>query len=99
MFLEDLPMWGYIGEVEGEDLLLGHLETARRYLYPHLHFSIGYNVDQIVSVNVSTNPQRKVSHLSAEIDVLCYNDTFGRTHSFTQCSLSPIPFTPMHSHV
>mmetsp|Transcript_43249 Transcript_43249/g.117081 ORF Transcript_43249/g.117081 Transcript_43249/m.117081 type:complete len:550 (+) Transcript_43249:564-2213(+) len=60
MFLEDLPMWGYIGEVEGEDLLLGHLETARRYLYPHLHFSIGYNVDQIVSVNVSTNPQRKV---------------------------------------
>ena len=40
-------MWGYIGEVEGEDLLLGHLETARRYLYPHLHFSIGYNVDQV----------------------------------------------------
>lgn len=60
MFIEDLPMWGYIGEVEGEDLLLGHLESARIYLYPHLHFSIGYNVDQIVSVNVSTNPQRKV---------------------------------------
>jgi hypothetical protein len=43
-------MWGYIGEVEGEDLLLGHLETARRYLYPHLHFSIGYNVDQVRGV-------------------------------------------------
>ena len=60
MFLDELPMWGYIGEVEGEDLLLGHLEHARRYLYPHLHFSLGYNVDQIVSVNVSTHPQRKV---------------------------------------
>lgn len=68
MFVEDLPMWGYIGEVEGEDLLLGHLETARRYLYPHLHFSIGYNVDQIVSVNVSTNPQRKVDITDEEID-------------------------------
>lgn len=30
MFIEDLPMWGYIGEVEGEELLLGHLETAHR---------------------------------------------------------------------
>lgn len=30
MFIEDLPMWGYIGEVEGEELLLGHMETAHR---------------------------------------------------------------------
>lgn len=67
MFVEDLPMWGYIGEVEGEDVLLGHLETVRRYIYPHLHFSIGYNVDQIVSVNVSTNPQRKVD-ITEEFD-------------------------------
>jgi hypothetical protein len=70
MFLEDLPMWGYIGEVEGEDLLLGHLESARRYLYPHLHFSIGYNThDQIVSVNVSTNPQRKVDITDEMVEV------------------------------
>jgi len=60
MFVEDLPMWGYVGEVEGEDVLLPNLEQVRRYIYPHLHFEIGYNVDQIVSVNVSTNPQRKV---------------------------------------
>ncbi len=67
MFIEDLPMWGYVGEVEGEDVLLGHLETGRRYLYPHLHFSIGYNEDQVVSVNVSTNPQRKVD-ITEEFD-------------------------------
>jgi len=60
MYIDDLPMWGYVGEVEGEDVLLGHLETVRRYIYPHLHFSVGYNGDQVVSVNVSTNPQRKV---------------------------------------
>ena len=56
MFVDDLPMWGYIGEVEGEDLLLGDLEKARRYLYPPLHFQIGYNSDQLVSVNVSPAP-------------------------------------------
>mmetsp|Transcript_41743 Transcript_41743/g.94262 ORF Transcript_41743/g.94262 Transcript_41743/m.94262 type:complete len:597 (-) Transcript_41743:525-2315(-) len=69
MFIEDLPMWGYIGEVEGEELLLGHLETAHRYLYPHLHFSIGYNVDQVVSVNVSTNPQRKLDITAESVDI------------------------------
>merc|ERR1712185_429607 len=62
-------MGGYIGEVEGEELLLGHLETAHRYLYPHLHFSIGYNMDQIVSVNVSTNPQRKVDITNEVSDI------------------------------
>jgi hypothetical protein len=67
MFIEDLPMWGYVGEVEGEDVLLGHLETVRRYIYPHLHFSIGYNENQVVSVNVSTNPQRKVD-ITEEFD-------------------------------
>mmetsp|Transcript_6274 Transcript_6274/g.9514 ORF Transcript_6274/g.9514 Transcript_6274/m.9514 type:complete len:602 (-) Transcript_6274:315-2120(-) len=60
MFVDGLPMWGYVGEEEGEELLLGNLEASRRYLYPHLHFSLGYNNDQVVSVNVSTNPQRKV---------------------------------------
>jgi len=65
MFIDNLPMWGYIGEEEGEALLLGHLETSRRYLYPHLHFSLGYNRDEIVTVNVSTNPQRKVDITTA----------------------------------
>jgi len=40
-----------------------------RYLYPHLHFSVGYNVDQIVSVNVSTNPQRKLDITEENTDV------------------------------
>lgn len=30
------------------------------YLYPHLHFSIGYSNDQIVAVNVTTDPKRRV---------------------------------------
>mmetsp|Transcript_8308 Transcript_8308/g.14075 ORF Transcript_8308/g.14075 Transcript_8308/m.14075 type:complete len:595 (+) Transcript_8308:31-1815(+) len=61
MFLDDLPMWGYVGEVTHEEFLLGKsIQGARVYLYPHLHFSMGYNGDQIVSVNVTTDPKRRV---------------------------------------
>ena len=61
MFIDDLPMWGYVGEVAHEEFLLGKsIQGARVYLYPHLHFSIGYNNDQIVSVNVTTDPKRRV---------------------------------------
>ena len=34
-----------------------------------MHFSVGYNVDQIVSVNVSTNPQRKLDITEEHTDV------------------------------
>ena len=41
-------MWGYLGEVVHEEFLLGKsIQGARVYLYPHLHFSIGYNNDQV----------------------------------------------------
>lgn len=54
-------MWGYVGEVTHEEFLLGKsIQGARVYLYPHLHFSVGYNNDQIVSVNVTTDPKRRV---------------------------------------
>lgn len=44
-----------------EEFLLGKsIQGARVYLYPHLHFSIGYNNDQIVSANVTTDPKRRV---------------------------------------
>ena len=61
LFFDDLPMWGYLGEVVHEEFLLGKsIQGARVYLYPHLHFSFGYNNDQIVSANVTTDPKRRV---------------------------------------
>lgn len=61
MFVDDLPMWAYVGEVVHEEFLLGKsIQGSRVYLYPHLSFSIGYNDDQIVSVNVTTDPHRRV---------------------------------------
>jgi len=59
--IDDLPLWGYIGEVVHEEFLLGRsIQGARVYLYPHLHFSLGFNGDQIVSANVTTDSKRRV---------------------------------------
>mmetsp|Transcript_26860 Transcript_26860/g.56115 ORF Transcript_26860/g.56115 Transcript_26860/m.56115 type:complete len:609 (+) Transcript_26860:9-1835(+) len=59
-FVEDLPMWGYVGEIVGEDLLLGELEGSRTYLFPHLHFKLGVHNDNIVSASVYTQSHRRV---------------------------------------
>jgi hypothetical protein len=60
MFVEDLPMWGYVGDFEDEDAILGEMEGSRTYLFPHLHFKIGTNNAQIVSVTVTTERDRRV---------------------------------------
>lgn len=55
MFVEDLPMWGYIGDASNEDMILGEVEGSKTILFPHLHFKLGTNNDQIVSVSVITD--------------------------------------------
>lgn len=61
MYVDDLPMWAYVGEVVHEEFLLGKsIQGSKVYIYPHLAFSIGYNKDQIVAVNVTTDPSRRV---------------------------------------
>jgi transmembrane 9 superfamily protein 3 len=54
MFLDNLPVWGMVGEVvEGEG---GKEETA--YVYTHKKFVIAYNGNQIIEVNLtSENPE------------------------------------------
>mmetsp|Transcript_14574 Transcript_14574/g.42730 ORF Transcript_14574/g.42730 Transcript_14574/m.42730 type:complete len:201 (+) Transcript_14574:1339-1941(+) len=60
MFVEDLPMWGYIGDFENEDLVMGEVEGSKTYLFPHLHFKLGYNDGNMVSASVTTDAERKV---------------------------------------
>ena len=61
MFVDDLPLWGYLGEVAHEEFLLGQsIQGARVYLYPHLHFSLGYKDNQIVVADVTTDTKRKI---------------------------------------
>ena len=54
MFVEDLPMWGYIGDVVSDDIL-EVVEEGTTYLFGHLHFELGYNKNQIVTAKVSTD--------------------------------------------
>lgn len=54
-FIEDLPMWGYIGDATDEDLLIGEVEGSKTFLFPHLHFLLGLNSQQIVAAKVSTD--------------------------------------------
>jgi hypothetical protein len=66
MFVDDLPMWGYIGEVMHEELLLGKaIQGSSVYLYPHLHFVLGFNQDQIVVANVTTDVKRRIEITNA----------------------------------
>lgn len=55
MFVEDLPMWGYIGDSLNEDMIVGETQGSRTYLFTHLHFYIGQNKNQIVAVRVTTD--------------------------------------------
>jgi hypothetical protein len=51
MFVEDLPMWSYFGDV------VGKVKDSKTFLFPHLHFKLGYSsrTDQIVSARVTTD--------------------------------------------
>lgn len=55
MFVEDLPMWGYVGDFSDEDFIIGEVPGSRTYLFTHLHFTIGHNNGQIVSAKVNTD--------------------------------------------
>jgi len=61
MFVEDLPMWGYIGDSNEGDIILNEVDGAGKiFLFPHLHFSLGYNEGRIVSAKVTTDIDRRV---------------------------------------
>ena len=57
MFADELPVWGYLGEHEAEDFLLGHTDRSKHFLYTHLHFVLGMNGDKVVTANVSASAQ------------------------------------------
>mmetsp|Transcript_7532 Transcript_7532/g.11385 ORF Transcript_7532/g.11385 Transcript_7532/m.11385 type:complete len:636 (+) Transcript_7532:64-1971(+) len=60
MFVEDLPMWGYLGDTAEEDIILGEVEGSKTFLFPHLHFYLGTNDKKIVAAKVTTDLERKV---------------------------------------
>lgn len=55
MFVEDLPMWGYIGDTQDENIVMGEVEGSHTYLFPHLHFTLETNENRIVAAKVTTD--------------------------------------------
>ena len=62
LLVDGLPVWGYVGDSDKEtDLILasGSLAAAadpHKYIHAHFHFSIGYNGNKIVEVNLTADP-------------------------------------------
>jgi len=70
MFVEDLPMWGYIGDISDEDMMLGEMmDGSKTFLFTHLNFIIGHNNNQIVSAKVTTDMDRRVDITDASKDM------------------------------
>jgi transmembrane 9 superfamily protein 3 len=55
MYIDDLPVWGIVGEIEDEG--------SSFYIWTHKKFDIGYNENQIVDVNLTS--EYKVRNLMA----------------------------------
>ena len=80
MMLDELPIWGYVGELDQRgtaltprDLLRQlkgasahhtvhdpHGNSTRYFLFTHLDFSLAYNGQHVIEVNVSADPLQRV---------------------------------------
>jgi Endomembrane protein 70 len=75
MLIEDLPMWGYVGDVEEQEMVS---VEAKYYLFPNVHFHLGYNNDQVVSARITTDVSLKPNRcLPICFDPICYSKTSG----------------------
>ncbi|GAB4820480.1 hypothetical protein N2152v2_007526 [Parachlorella kessleri] len=54
MFMDDLPIWGFIGKVERV------AEEEKYSLFTHIHFDIQYNGDRVIQVDISTDASKTV---------------------------------------
>ena len=50
MYIDDLPVWGIVGDEEGE-----RDGPKQYYIWTHKKFDIGYNGDQIVDINLTSD--------------------------------------------
>lgn len=70
--VDGLPVWGFVGDSDKEtDLIMssGSLATAadpHKYVNSHFHFSIGFNGNHIVEVNLTADPNFRFDVTGAE---------------------------------
>lgn len=56
LFFDDLPVYGFIGKIEK----ILKTKELRFYLFTHFHFEIHWNENNIIEINVSSDPMRTV---------------------------------------
>ena len=62
MFIDKLPIWGFIGKVEklgaggkkGAAAAEGEQQKEKLSLFTHIHFDVLYNKDRVIQVDIST---------------------------------------------
>ena len=69
-----------------EEILSDIMDNANVYIYPHLHFYIGYNGDQIVAIQISTDVSL-FRRRFFQIDLLCDAFVQQLTCQFRVCFL------------
>jgi hypothetical protein len=96
LLIDGLPVWGYVGDSDKEtDLILssGSLAAAadpHKYVHAHFHFSIGYNGNRIVEVNLTADP-------TSRIDVTGTDHThLGPESAFMDMALHPASIVDEH---
>jgi len=59
MYVEDLPLWGYVGDVKEIDPIIEQYSgSSSIYLFTHLKFIFGVNDNKIVSALVTTDKRK-----------------------------------------
>lgn len=58
MYYDDLPIWAFIGKVDKEEK--SNHDEYKYFLYTQLMFEISFNGNQVVEINVHTQPSNGV---------------------------------------
>lgn len=56
MYLDDLPIWGFLGRFDSEDEDNDPSKATTVYLFKHVQFELLYNGDRIIDVIVQSHP-------------------------------------------
>lgn len=59
MYFDDLPVWGFIGKVEGS-LDISNETEPRYYLFKNIQFNVLYNHKQIIEITAFSDPNYAV---------------------------------------
>lgn len=68
MFLDDLPIWGFVGKVE-KILHAGEVTHYKQFLFTHIHFDIRYN--GALPASFCSQHHQMISHSAFTMSTYC----------------------------